>query len=106
VDARARKAVALEERWGVRNYAPLPVVLERGRGALVWDTEGRRYYDFLSAYSALNQGHGHPRIVQAAQRQLGRLSLTSRAFHNDPPNVMMLRSRPARCTASTNSAAF
>ena len=82
MDARSRRSIALDSRWGTRNYAPLPVVLERGRGVYVWDAAGRRYYDFLSAYSALNQGHNHPRIVAAAKRQLGRLALTSRAFHS------------------------
>jgi ornithine--oxo-acid transaminase len=69
--------------YGARNYAPLPVVLSRGEGVFVWDVEGRRYYDMLSAYSALNQGHCHPRIVAAAREQMERLTLTSRAFHND-----------------------
>ena len=71
------------ERWCARNYEPLPVVLDRGEGVWVWDVRGNRYLDMLSAYSALNQGHRHPRIVGAAQRQLERLTLTSRAFHND-----------------------
>jgi ornithine--oxo-acid transaminase len=71
-----------EEKYGAHNYHPLPVVLERGRGVFVWDVEGRRYYDFLSAYSALNQGHCHPRIVEAMTAQAAQLTLTSRAFHN------------------------
>ena len=71
------------ERWCARNYEPLPVVLDRGEGVWVWDVRGNRYLDMLSAYSALNQGHRHPRIVEAAHRQLERLTLTSRAFHND-----------------------
>lgn len=71
------------ERWSAANYSPLPVVLARGEGVWVWDVEGRRYLDMLSAYSALNQGHRHPAIVAAAGAQLGRLTLTSRAFHND-----------------------
>ena len=71
------------ERWCARNYEPLPVVLDRGEGVWVWDVRGNRYLDMLSAYSALNQGHRHPRIVEAALRQLERLTLTSRAFHND-----------------------
>jgi ornithine--oxo-acid transaminase len=71
------------ERFGARTYAPLPVVIERGEGCFVWDVEGRRYLDGLSAYSALNQGHRHPRIVAALTEQAGRLTLTSRAFHND-----------------------
>ncbi|HEX7052029.1 MAG TPA: ornithine--oxo-acid transaminase [Longimicrobiales bacterium] len=73
----------LDERWGARNYTPLPVVLTRGEGVWVWDVEGRRYLDMLSAYSALNQGHRHPRIVTALIEQSGRLTLTSRAFRND-----------------------
>jgi ornithine--oxo-acid transaminase len=73
----------LVERYSAHNYHPLPVVLTEGEGAWVTDTEGRRYLDLLSAYSALNFGHRHPRLVAAAQRQLGRLTLTSRAFHND-----------------------
>ena len=81
--SRSASVIAQAERWGARNYSPLPVVLARGRGVFVWDVEGRRYFDCLSAYSALNQGHNHPRIVSAARRQLGRLSLTSRAFHNE-----------------------
>ncbi len=71
------------ERYGARNYHPLPVVLERGEGAYVWDVDGRRYLDMLSSYSAVNQGHRHPRIVEALVEQAGRLTLTSRAFHND-----------------------
>jgi ornithine--oxo-acid transaminase len=71
------------ERFGAHNYAPLPVVLARGEGCFVWDVEGRRYLDGLSAYSALNQGHRHPRIVAALVEQAQRLTLTSRAFHND-----------------------
>jgi ornithine--oxo-acid transaminase len=71
------------ERFGAHNYAPLPVVLTRGEGPFVWDVEGRRYLDGLSAYSALNQGHRHPRIVAALVEQAQRLTLTSRAFHND-----------------------
>ncbi len=73
----------LEARHGAHNYHPLPVVLTRGQGVYVWDVEGNRYYDFLSAYSAVNQGHNHPRIVRALQDQAARLALTSRAFYND-----------------------
>ncbi|HVE13229.1 MAG TPA: ornithine--oxo-acid transaminase [Elusimicrobiota bacterium] len=76
-------ALALEDRYGAKNYAPLPVLLTRGKGVFVWDAAGRRYFDMLSAYSALNQGHNHPAIVAAAKRQLGRLSLCSRAFHHE-----------------------
>ncbi len=79
----ARRFIKEELRYGVHNYQPLPVVLTRGRGAYVWDVEGRRYLDFLSAYSALNQGHNHPKIVAAARAQLSRLTLVSRAFHHD-----------------------
>ena len=74
--------IDLEDRYGAHNYHPLPVVLERGEGVHVWDVEGRRYFDFLSAYSAVNQGHAHPRIVGALAEQAGRLALTSRAFYN------------------------
>ena len=76
-------ALALAERYGARNYEPLPVVLERGEGVFVWDSEGKRYLDCLSGYSAVSQGHRHPRIVAALVEQAGRLTLTSRAFHND-----------------------
>lgn len=79
----SQQAIQLEHRYGAHNYHPLPVVLSRGEGVFVWDVEGRRYYDFLSAYSAVNQGHCHPRIVDALREQAGRLALTSRAFHND-----------------------
>ena len=75
--------IALEERYGAHNYHPLPVVLERGEGVFVWDVEGKRYFDFLSAYSAVNQGHCHPRIVKALCDQAEKLCLTSRAFYND-----------------------
>ncbi|KAI7797114.1 ornithine aminotransferase, mitochondrial [Triplophysa rosa] len=72
-----------EERYGAHNYHPLPVALERGEGVYVWDVEGRRYFDFLSAYSAVNQGHCHPKIISALTAQASRLTLTSRAFYND-----------------------
>ncbi len=72
-----------ENRYGAHNYHPLPVVLEKGKGVFVWDVEGNRYYDFLSAYSAVNQGHCHPRILKAFQEQSEKLTLTSRAFYND-----------------------
>jgi ornithine--oxo-acid transaminase len=77
------EAMAMEDRYGAHNYHPLPVVLARGQGVHVWDAEGKRYYDFLSAYSAVNQGHCHPRIVGALMAQAQRLTLTSRAFYND-----------------------
>ncbi len=76
-------AIAAVEAHAAHNYHPLPVVLARGEGAWVWDADGRRYLDMLAGYSALNFGHRHPRLVAAAERQLGRLTLTSRAFHND-----------------------
>ena len=79
----SQKAMELEERHGAHNYHPLPVVLARGEGVYVWDPEGKRYFDFLSAYSAVNQGHCHPRIVKAMCEQAGVLTLTSRAFFNN-----------------------
>jgi len=75
--------VAQVDRWSAHNYHPLPVVLERGEGAWVWDVEGNKYLDMLSAYSAVNQGHRHPAIIAALKAQADRLTLTSRAFHND-----------------------
>ncbi|MFI5149610.1 MAG: ornithine--oxo-acid transaminase [Bacteroidia bacterium] len=77
------RAIDLENKYGAHNYHPLPVVLERGEGVFVWDVEGHQYFDFLSAYSAVNQGHCHPVIVRALTEQASRLSLTSRAFYND-----------------------
>lgn len=76
-------AIGLEDKFGAHNYHPLPVVLTRGEGVHVWDVEGKRYYDFLSAYSAVNQGHCHPKIINALKRQAEVLTLTSRAFYND-----------------------
>ncbi len=76
------EAIALENEYGAHNYHPLPVVLDRGEGVFVWDVEGKRYFDFLSAYSAVNQGHCHPHIVNAMVEQSKRLTLTSRAFFN------------------------
>src|SRR5579885_3128343 len=81
--SKTRDAIDLVEAYGAHNYHPLPVVVARAKGVFVWDVEGKRYFDFLSAYSALNQGHNHPKIVAAAKKQLGRVALTSRAFHND-----------------------
>ncbi|MDB2622296.1 ornithine--oxo-acid transaminase [Flavobacteriales bacterium] len=75
--------IALEDKHGAHNYHPLPVVLSKGEGAYVWDVEGKRYFDFLSAYSAVNQGHCHPKIISALNEQAATLTLTSRAFHND-----------------------
>jgi ornithine--oxo-acid transaminase len=79
----SQDAIFLEEKYGAHNYHPLPVVLTRGEGVYLWDVEGKRYYDFLSAYSAVNQGHCHPRIIQALLDQAKELTLTSRAFYND-----------------------
>tara|TARA_R110000868_G_scaffold222573_1_gene474439 strand:- start:4539 stop:5783 length:1245 start_codon:yes stop_codon:yes gene_type:complete len=79
----SENAIALENKYGAHNYHPLPVVLSRGEGVFVWDVEGKKYYDFLSAYSAVNQGHCHPKIVGAMIHQAQNLTLTSRAFYND-----------------------
>jgi ornithine--oxo-acid transaminase len=79
----SQQAIDLENKYGAHNYHPLPVVLNRGEGVFVWDIEGKKYYDFLSAYSAVNQGHSHPKIVNAMVKQAQTLALTSRAFHND-----------------------
>lgn len=79
----SQEAMDLENKYGAHNYHPLPVVLSRGEGVYVWDVEGKQYYDFLSAYSAVNQGHCHPKIVSALINQAQNLSLTSRAFYND-----------------------
>jgi ornithine--oxo-acid transaminase len=79
----AQEIMDLEDRHGAHNYHPLPVVLSRGEGVHVWDVDGKKYYDFLSAYSAVNQGHCHPRIVASLIEQAQKLNLTSRAFHND-----------------------
>ena len=79
----AEQAIRLEDQYGAHNYHPLPVVLTRGRGVFVWDVDDKRYYDFLSAYSAVSQGHCHPHIIEALTRQAQRLTLTSRAFYND-----------------------
>ncbi|MEC8682470.1 MAG: ornithine--oxo-acid transaminase [Bacteroidota bacterium] len=79
----SQEAIALEDKHGAHNYHPLPVVLKRGEGVYVWDVEDKKYYDFLSAYSAVNQGHCHPAIVGAMTKQAEVLTLTSRAFHND-----------------------
>lgn len=77
------EAIILEDQYGAHNYHPLPVVLSKGEGVFLWDVEGKRYFDFLSAYSAVNQGHCHPRIVKALTDQAKELTLTSRAFYND-----------------------
>jgi len=79
----SEEAINLEDKHGAHNYHPLPAVLSKGEGVHVWDVEGKKYYDFLSAYSAVNQGHCHPKIVNAMYEQASKLALTSRAFHND-----------------------
>ena len=79
----SQDAINLENKYGAHNYHPLPVVLSKGDGIYVWDVEGKKYFDFLSAYSAVNQGHCHPKIIQALEEQSKKLTLTSRAFYND-----------------------
>lgn len=83
----SKEAIELELKYGAHNYHPLPVVLEKGDGVFVWDVEGKKYYDFLSAYSAVNQGHCHPHIINTLKSQAETLTLTSRAFHNDKLGV-------------------
>src|SRR3954454_6899798 len=83
MDPSVTDFIAREARFGARNYEPLGVVLSRGEGVFVWDTQGHRYLDCLSAYSALNQGHCHPKIMAAMCEQAAKLTLTSRAFRND-----------------------
>lgn len=85
--SRAESLMDLEARYGAHNYHPLPVVLEKGEGVYVWDVDGKRYYDFLSAYSAVNQGHCHPKITAALVAQASKLALTSRAFYNSSLGV-------------------
>ena len=77
----------LENKYGAHNYHPIPVVLERGEGVYVWDVDGKKYFDFLSAYSAVNQGHCHPKIIEALIKQAQKLTLTSRAFYNNQLGV-------------------
>ena len=83
VSSNAAKYLALEEQYGAHNYHPIPVVLERGEGVYLFDVDGKQYFDFLSGYSAVNQGHCHPAIVEVLQKQASKLTLTSRAFHNN-----------------------
>ena len=83
LSSRASAFIAQEEKYGAHNYHPLGVVLSKGKGAFVWDVDGKRYFDFLSAYSAVNQGHCHPKIVEALTEQAWKICLTSRAFYND-----------------------
>jgi len=80
---KSKQCIDQEEKYGAHNYHPLPVVLSRGKGCYVWDVDGKKYFDFLSAYSAVNQGHCHPKIVNALKEQADTLCLTSRAFYND-----------------------
>ncbi|HKG69399.1 MAG TPA: ornithine--oxo-acid transaminase [Segetibacter sp.] len=82
-ESETARFIDLEDKYGAHNYHPLPVVLTRGKGVFLWDVEGKRYYDFLSGYSAVNQGHCHPAIISALIEQAQKLTLTSRAFHND-----------------------
>ena len=79
----SKQAIELEDKYGAHNYHPLPVVLSKGEGIFVWDVEGNKYFDYLSAYSAVNQGHCHPKIIQSLSDQAKKLTLTSRAFYND-----------------------
>jgi len=81
--SKSQEYISLENEYGAHNYHPLPVVLSKGEGVFVWDVDGNKYFDFLSAYSAVNQGHCHPKIIQALHDQSQRITLTSRAFHND-----------------------
>ena len=80
---KSKKYIELEDKYGAHNYHPLPVVLAKGEGVFVWDVEGKKYYDFLSSYSAVNQGHCHPKIVDVLKKQADTLTLTSRAFYNN-----------------------
>ena len=80
---KSSEYIHLEEMYNANNYKPLDVVLEKGEGVWVWDIDGNKYMDFLSAYSAVNQGHGHPRILKSMVQQAAKLPLTSRAFRND-----------------------
>ena len=83
IQTASDKPIELEDRFGAHNYHPMPVVLQKGEGVFVWDVDNTRYFDFLSAYSAVNQGHCHPKIIQAMIEQAQKLTLTSRAFYND-----------------------
>src|SRR6186713_2755369 len=83
ISGNTQQFIDLEEKYGAHNYHPLPVVLNRGEGVFVWDVDGKRYYDFLSGYSAVNQGHCHPKIIAALTEQAQQLTLTSRAFHSN-----------------------
>lgn len=87
ISPKTQHFIDIEERYGAHNYHPIPVVIERAKGVFMWDVDGKRYFDFLSAYSAVNQGHCHPRIIAAMTEQAEKLTLTSRAFHNDKLGV-------------------
>ena len=89
VSDRTQEFLHDAEKWSAHNYKPLPVVLERGEGVWVWDVDGRKYLDMLAAYSALNQGHRHPAILEAAREQMEKITLTSRAFHNDQMGLFL-----------------
>ena len=80
--SKSQALMDMEDHYGAHNYHPIPVVIDRGEGVFVWDMDGKRYYDFLAAYSALNQGHCHPRLIKALTTQAQKLTLTSRAFYN------------------------
>ncbi|MBF11306.1 MAG: ornithine--oxo-acid transaminase [Flavobacteriaceae bacterium] len=86
---KTKEIIKLERLYGVNDYKSIPVVLERGDGVFLWDIEGKKYYDFLSAYSAVNQGHCHPRLIRALKQQVNNLTLTSRAFHNNKLGIYM-----------------
>ena len=88
---QAQYFMELEDKYGAHNYHPIPVVLSKGKGVYVWDVNGKRYFDFLSAYSAVNQGHCHPRLIKAMTDQAQRLTLTSRAFYNDRLGLLELK---------------
>ena len=104
-NSRAEQAIAFEQRVAAPNYAPIPVVLDRGEGSWLWDADGKRYLDFMSAYSAVSHGHAHPRLVSALIDQAQRVSVTSRAYHSTElgpfltklVDVAISASRPRRC---------
>ena len=83
ISTETQKLLERENKYGAHNYHPLPVMLTKGEGVFVWDVDGKRYYDFLSGYSALNHGHRHPKVMRAFYEQAEKLTLTSRAFHSD-----------------------
>ncbi len=100
--AKSNDLIKLTEKYGAHNYHPLPVVIAKAQGIWVWDVEGRKYLDMLSAYSAVNQGHRHPAIVRAMKQQSDKLTLTSRAFHNDKlgPFLAKLRELTGKSVAT------